>query len=56
MVVTIDATFSKVVVETPMPSDCDTPAQEHRLVVDVDGAVDPPTVEVRYTETSAGAS
>jgi hypothetical protein len=56
MIVTIDATFSKVVVDSPLPGDCDSIAQEHRLVLDIDGAVSPPAVEVRYAETSAGAS
>jgi hypothetical protein len=45
-----------VVVDSPLPGDCDSIAQEHRLVLDIDGAVSPPAVEVRYAETSAGAS
>jgi hypothetical protein len=56
IVVTIDAALSNVVVSNPVPGNCDTVGNEYRLVLDIDGPLDPPAVEVRYTDTSAGAS
>jgi hypothetical protein len=56
IVVTIDAALSNVVVSNPVPGNCDTVGNEYRLVLDIDGPLDPPAVEVRHTLTSAGAS
>lgn len=44
------------IVEATKDGGCDTFGVERRLVIDVDGPLDPNAVEVRYTETSAGAS
>jgi hypothetical protein len=57
--ITINAALSRVVVTNTLPPDppnCDTIAQVYRLILDIDGPLDPPTVEVRHAETSAGAS
>ena len=56
IVITIDATLSTVLVSNPVAGDCDTTGNEYRLVLDVEGPVAVPVVEVRYTETRAGAS
>jgi len=55
-VVTIARDFRSVELTTPMPGNCDTVAQEYRVILDVDGRLDPPAIEVRHTMTSAGAS
>ena len=57
--ITINAALSRVVVTNTVPPDpptCGTIAQVYRLILDIDGPLDPPTVEVRHAETSAGAS
>lgn len=56
IVITIDATLSSVVVSNPVPGNCDTIANEYRMILDIEGRLDPPAVEVDYAETSAGAS
>jgi hypothetical protein len=56
MVVTIDASMSRVTVDAGHSPPCDAMGVERRLVLDVDGPVDPAAVEVRYAEASAGAS
>jgi hypothetical protein len=59
IVITIDPTLSHVVVTNTVPPDppnCDTIAQLYRLVLDIDGPLDPPAVEVRHADMSAGAS
>ena len=56
IVITIDATLSHVLVSNPVIADCDTIGNEYRLILDIDGPVGAPAVEVRYAETSAGAS
>ncbi len=56
IVITIDASMSSVVVSNPVPGDCDTIPNEYRLLLDIEGRLDPPAVEVDYAETSAGAS
>jgi hypothetical protein len=55
-VITIDGDLRTVRVEATQDGGCDAIGVERRLVIDVDGPVDPAAVEVRYTETSAGAS
>jgi hypothetical protein len=55
-VVTITRDFRSVDLTTPMPGNCDTVAQEYRVILDVDGRLDPPAIEVRHTLTTAGAS
>jgi hypothetical protein len=55
-VVTIARDFKSVELTTPMPGNCDMLGHEYRLILDVDGPLDPPAVEVRHTLTSAGAS
>jgi hypothetical protein len=44
------------VVSNPVIGDCDTIGNEYRLILDIDGPVGVPVVEVRYADTSAGAS
>jgi hypothetical protein len=56
IVITIDPTLSNVVVSNPVIGDCDTIGNEYRLILDIDGPVGVPVVEVRYADTSAGAS
>ncbi len=59
IVIRIDPTLEHVVVTNtvpPDPPDCDTVAQLYRLILDIDGPVDPPAVEVRHADMSAGAS
>ena len=56
IVITVDATLSHVLVSNPVIGDCDTIGNEYRLILDIDGPAGVPVVEVRYTETSAGAS
>jgi hypothetical protein len=59
IVITIDASISRVVVTNtvpPDPPDCDTIAQLYRLTLDIDGQLEPPAVEVRHADMSAGAS
>lgn len=55
-VITIDDELRAISVEATQDGGCDAIGVERRLVIDVDGPVDPTAVEVRYTETSAGAS
>lgn len=55
-VVTIDDELRTVMVEATQVGGCDAIGVERRLIIDVDGAIDPAAVEVRYTETRAGAS
>lgn len=56
IVVTIDASMTTVTVDGGDPPPCDAMGVERRLVIDVDGALDPNAIELRYTETGAGAS
>jgi hypothetical protein len=56
IVITIDATLSNVLVSNPVTGECDTIGNEYRLILDIDGPVGVPAVEVRYADTSAGAS
>lgn len=59
IVIRIDSTLEHVVVTNtvpPDPPDCDTIAQLFRLILDIDGPVDPPAVEVRHADMSTGAS
>ncbi len=55
-VVTIDATLSTVSVHATRQEPCDLTGVERRLVIDVDGALDPNAIETIYTETVTGAS
>jgi hypothetical protein len=55
-IVTIDAELSKVSVHAIRQEPCDTMGVERRLVIDIDGALDPNAVETTYTETVTGAS
>jgi hypothetical protein len=55
-VITIDGELRTVRVEATQDGGCDAIGVERRLVIDIDGPLDPRAVEVRYTETSAGAS
>ena len=55
-VITIDDDLRTVSVEAAQVGGCDAIGVERRLVIDIDGPIDPAAVEVRYTETSAGAS
>jgi hypothetical protein len=55
----INLTLTRVVVTNtvpPEPPDCDTIAQQYRLVLDINGPLDPPAVEVRQADMSTGAS
>jgi hypothetical protein len=56
IVITIDARLSNVLVSNPVTGDCETIGNEYRLILDIDGPVGVPVVEVRYADTSAGAS
>jgi hypothetical protein len=55
-VVTIDASMSAVTVDGGRRPACDAMGVERRLIIDVDGAVDPNAVETTYTVTVIGAS
>ena len=55
-IVTIDAAMSKVSVHAIRQESCDTMGVERRLVIDIDGTLDPNAVETTYTETATGAS
>ena len=55
IVITADATLSHVLVSNPVIGDCDTIGNEYRFILEVDPA-GRARLEVRYTETSAGAS
>lgn len=55
-IVTIDAALSKVSVHAVREEPCDTMGVERRLVIDIDGTLDPNAVQTTYTETVTGAS